>query len=116
VKTLKSEAGDKRYENTVSHLNKVIAKERAKIRELKNLYMKEMSNKSELEKIIRKLVEDVRESIIIAEKDKSSYRRKTEELSTEAREQLLEKLLANERVLTLIYDKTFYSSSNRPLQ
>lgn len=61
-------------------------------------------------------MEDVRESIIIAEKDKNSYRRKTEELSTEAREQLLEKLLANERVLTLIYDKTFYSSSNRPLQ
>lgn len=41
VKTLRSEAGDsKRVENTVAHLNKVIAKERAKIRSLKNLYMK----------------------------------------------------------------------------
>ncbi len=49
VKTQKTEYNDnKRYENTVSHLNKVIAKERSKVRELKNLYMKEMSNKSEL--------------------------------------------------------------------
>jgi hypothetical protein len=33
VKTQKSEFGDtKRYENTVAHLNRVIAKEKAKIR------------------------------------------------------------------------------------
>jgi hypothetical protein len=86
VKTQKSELGDtKRYENTVSHLNKVISKERAKIRELKNLYMKEMGNKSELEKLIRKLVEDTREAIIGAEKEKTIYKRKNDEMSTEAR-------------------------------
>lgn len=78
--------------------------------------MKEMSNKSELEKVVRKLVEDVRESIIEAEKGKHASKRKTEDLSTEGRELLLEKLLSNEKILTLIYDKTFYSSSNRLMQ
>ena len=47
-KTQKSEAvlDNKRLDSTVSHLNKVIAKEKAKVRELKNLYMKEMGSKS----------------------------------------------------------------------
>lgn len=72
-----------------------------------------MTGKSELEKIVRKLVEDVREAIITAEKEKGLSKRKSEEFSAEAREQLLEKLLANERILTLIYDKTFYSTGNR---
>lgn len=42
--------------------------------------MKEMSNKSELERIIRKLVEDTRESIISVEKDKT-YKKKNDEAS-----------------------------------
>ncbi len=50
---LKTEKSDvvfdtKRADSTISHLNKVIAKEKNKVRELKNLYMKEMGNKSEL--------------------------------------------------------------------
>ena len=36
----------KRYDNTIIHLNKVIAVEKGKVRELKNLYMREMTNKS----------------------------------------------------------------------
>lgn len=36
-------------------------------------------------------------------------------MSMEVREKLLEKLLANEKILTLIYDKTFYSG-NRQVQ
>jgi hypothetical protein len=34
-------------------------------------------------------------------------------LGTEARERLLEKLLSNEKILTLIYDKTFYSGAKQ---
>lgn len=60
------------------------------------------------------MVEDVRQSIIEAEKDKLS--RKKSEMSAEAREQLLTNLLANEKILTLIYDKTFYSGGNKALQ
>ena len=67
LKSQKTESGcfdTRRVDNTIAHLNSVITKEKNKVRELKNLYMKEMGNKSELEKIVRRLVEDVRESII----------------------------------------------------
>ena len=93
-------------------MNNMISKERARVRELKNLYMREMGNKSDLEKIVRGLVEDVRESIVELERDKSNPRKRAE-MSGEAREQLMTSLLANEKVLTLIYDKTFYSGANR---
>ena len=42
----------------------MLNKEKKKVREIKNLYMKEVSNKSDLEKIIRQLVDDVRDSIV----------------------------------------------------
>ena len=37
-------------------------------------------------------------------------------MPAEQREQLLTSLLTNEKIITLIYDKTFYSGSNRPIQ
>jgi hypothetical protein len=37
-------------------------------------------------------------------------------MGTEARERLLEKLLSNEKILTLIYDKTFYSGGGKQVQ
>jgi hypothetical protein len=40
-----------------------------------------MTSKSELEKIVRKLVEDVRQAVIIAEKDKNINKRKSDEFS-----------------------------------
>jgi len=48
-----------------------------------------MSGKSDLEKIVRKLVEDVRESVIEVEKGKYTTKRRGEEISSEARESLL---------------------------
>ena len=72
--------------------------------------MKEINNKSELENIIRKLVEDVRDSIVELEKEKPKRKRKDDDFDMNAREQLLERILANEKILTLIYDKTFYAA------
>lgn len=71
--------------------------------------MREIGSKSELEKIIRKLVDDVREQIVEVERERNRRRKTDEEMSDEAREKLLEQLLSNEKILTLIYDKAFYS-------
>ncbi len=38
----------KSYESTINHLKNIILKEKKKVRELKNLYMKEIGSKSEL--------------------------------------------------------------------
>ena len=108
LKTQKSDGDGRRLDSTVAHLNKVIAKEKSKVRELKNMYMREMGSKSELERILRKLVEDVRGSVVEMQKGRHSRRSSSGDLQTEEREQLMERLLANEKVLTLIYDKTFY--------
>lgn len=35
-------------------------------------------------------------------------------MSQQAREKLLQQLLSNEKILTLIYDKTFYSGARSP--
>lgn len=43
-----------------------------------------------------------------------SYRKKSDEISVREREDLMAKLLANEKILTLIYDKTFYSGNKLP--
>ena len=48
------------------------------------------------------------------EKERSKKKRAEDELNQQAREKLLEELLANERILTLIYDKTFYSGARSP--
>lgn len=39
---------NEKYDNTISHLNNLISKERKRVRDLKALYMKEVGNKSEL--------------------------------------------------------------------
>ena len=78
------------------------------------MYMREMGSKSELEKILRKLVEDVRGSVVELQKGRGSRKVSGNDLQTEEREQLMERLLANEKVLTLIYDKTFYVGNKQP--
>ena len=47
--------------------------------------MKEMGNKSELEKIVRGLVEDARESVVEVERGKNVLKKRNGELTTEAR-------------------------------
>ena len=41
-----------------------MAKEQKRVRELKTLYMREIESKTELEKILRKLVDDIKEEIM----------------------------------------------------
>lgn len=54
-------------------------------------------------------MDDVREQIVEVERERNRRRKTDEEMSDEAREKLLEQLLSNEKILTLIYDKAFYS-------
>lgn len=39
---------DKKYESTINHLKNIIMKEKRKVKDLKNLYMREIGMKSEL--------------------------------------------------------------------
>lgn len=53
-----------RYEKTIRNLQNTLRKEQKRVRELKNLYIKEMQCKSEIEKIIRKCIDDIKVEVI----------------------------------------------------
>lgn len=63
----------------------MINKEKKKVRDLKALYMREVGNKSELEKIIRKLVDDVRDSIVEVERERARRKRNDDEMTQQTR-------------------------------
>jgi hypothetical protein len=116
--TVNNEASSKfpedKLDKAVAHLNNIIAKEKKRVRDLKTLYMREIGSKSELEKIVRKLVEDVRNSILETDGECGRKRGTDGEFSQQAREKLLEQLLSNEKILMLVYDRMFHGGS-RPL-
>jgi hypothetical protein len=72
----------------------VIVKEKKKVRELKNLCMKEVGAKTDLEKILRKMLDDIRESIVENERGRIK-KRMEDEIAHQTREKLLEELLTN---------------------
>lgn len=74
------------------------------------MYVNEISAKTELERIMRKCVDDIKEQIIQlkGENRVSMKERAEDDEETQHRDKIIERLLNNERILTLIYDKTFY--------
>lgn len=93
-------------------MQNTLRKEQKRVRELKSLYVKEIELKSEMEKILRKCIDDIKDEMlkIKAENRLANLKANGKEstFSKEQRENLIEKLLNNEKVLTIIYDKTFY--------
>ena len=79
---------------------------------MKSLYVKELEQKTELEKILRKCVDDIKDEIIQlkGENSVSMKRNKDQDnyYETDERDKIIERLLNNEKILTLVYDKTFY--------
>lgn len=100
------------YETTIKTLQSTLRKEQKRVRELKSLYVKEIESKNEMEKILRKCIDDIKDEMlkIKAENRVANLKALTKEntFGKEQREVLIEKLLNNEKVLTIIYDKTFY--------
>ena len=69
--------------------------------------MKELNSKSELEKIIRKLVEDTREEIYENEKQKSLNKKQSEELSTRAMSCLMKDKLKKDTTTTILTNRRY---------
>ena len=110
----------KRYETTIKTLQNTLKKEQKRVRELKTLYVKEIESKNEMEKILRKCIDDIKDEMlkIKAESRLANLKHQGQEntFSKEQRENLIEKLLNNEKVLTIIYDKTFYGKHDNDFE
>ena len=100
------------YQNIAKHSTK-----RAKTSEgIEISLVKEIESKNEMEKILRKCIDDIKDEMlkIKAENRLASLKSAAKEntFQKEQRESLIEKLLNNEKVLTIIYDKTFYGKND----
>lgn len=110
----------RRYEQVIKKLKKMIANETKKLRDIKTVYAKEIESKTQLEQLLRQCVDDVKAEITkkrseskvlyYANKRNSSSMprsKKKQDLTQDEREKVIEVLLSQERVLTLLYDKSF---------
>lgn len=58
-------------------------------------------------------MDDIKEQIVEIRAEVRSVKKKEDDFGKEARQALLEKLLNNEKIMTLIYDKTFFPDIKR---
>jgi DNA repair exonuclease SbcCD ATPase subunit len=105
-----------RTQNIITKLKSSLQREKRKVQQLKTLYIKELESKSTLEKVLRGCIEDIKDDIFTMQKDKTTTKKfgaQNELLDKKDRNGLVEKLINDERILTLIYDKTFYASNKK---
>ncbi|CAG9328237.1 unnamed protein product [Blepharisma stoltei] len=93
-----------RYEGVIARLKKLLEIERKNLRAARTAYTREIESKTEVEMILRKCIENVRNEII---KKRGMYKKS----EAEEREMVVEHLLNSEEVLTSIYDKAFPRSN-----
>ena len=109
---LDAASSDNRYKEVIRKLKRTLELERKNARTVREKYAQEMESRSELEAFLRSAVEDVRNQL------KSIQPKATitiDDFTTEDREQAIALLLSQEKVLSLLYGKTFPARYNQPL-
>ena len=109
----------KRYEDLIGRLKKMLAMEKKSLRMVRTMLSKEIEIKNNLEKVLRQCADDVKTEISKKRSENKAmyYSRGKRDgagagvdekhLTQQEREKIIEVLLSQERVLTLLYDKTF---------
>ena len=112
---------DERYKDINKRLRRLLAEERKSLQQVRQNYALELSARTELELLLRRCVEDVRKEIARRKIEASAmagsdlvklYSRNpgaipVDDFLQEDRERAIELLLSQERVITLLYAKTF---------
>lgn len=95
-----------RYEKIISRLNRQIEVVRKGLKKVRNDYATEIQCKTEIEQILRECVEEVKSEIQTTRRNQKD----SAALTVQERERIVEKMLSQERVLSVLYDKTFPSN------
>lgn len=95
---------DQKYQNVVNKLKRLHEIEKKNLRAARTAYSRELQKKADLERILRESVEDVKIEI---NRRRTELRIRDNASQPEEIEKIIEVLLSQERVLTLLYDKTF---------
>lgn len=101
-----------RHKNIIEKLQNTLEIEKKKLKQSRLMYAREMQAKTELEELLFQCVEEVKNEIQTkkaAEKLPPGKKKVIDkiEYTKEQREKIVEMLLSQERVLALLYDKTF---------
>eukprot|EP00744_Colponema_vietnamica_P011394 GILI01016027.1.p1 GENE.GILI01016027.1~~GILI01016027.1.p1 ORF type:complete len:701 (-),score=172.93 GILI01016027.1:45-2147(-) len=116
---------ERRYKEIVLKLKKLLEHEKKNLRSVRTAYSREMGMRTELEHFLRQCVEDVKQEVARRRNEAGVRQNKgyapgneqdphqinTEEFGPVDRQRVLELLLSQERVLTLLYDKAFPARS-----
>ncbi|OMJ78876.1 hypothetical protein SteCoe_21230 [Stentor coeruleus] len=95
-----------RYEFIIQRLKRILDNERKNLKNVRNAYARELQNKTELEQILRQCVDEVKTE---KTQDLPESKRKGIQLTPQDREKIVELMLSQERVLSLLYEKTLPS-------
>jgi DNA repair exonuclease SbcCD ATPase subunit len=96
---------DNRYKEIIKRLKRLLEVERRNLKQVRTQYTTDLQSRTELELFLKQCVEDVRTDIAkqqdeLGEGDLQSF-------GAQDRERVMELLLSQERVITLLYSKTF---------
>ena len=112
---LQQAESEERYREVVARLKRLLDVERRNLRAVRAAHAKDLQSRTELETLLRACVDDVRKEIAAQRagggggaggspaKDKVGV----DDLAHSERERVLELLLSQERVVALLYERTF---------
>lgn len=92
-----------RGEAVIERLKHMIEVERRNLKHVRTAYAKELQNKTELEQMLKQCSDEVRSQNI----RKTGMKGKQSALTAEDREKIIEMMLSQDKVLSLLYEKTF---------
>ena len=109
---LQQAESEERYREVVARLKRLLDVERRNLRAVRAAHAKDLQSRTELETLLRACVDDVRKEIAAQRGGGSPGKGGAgsvgmEELGNAERERALELLLSQERVVSLLYAKTF---------
>ena len=115
---LQQAESEERYREVVARLKRLLDVERRNLRAVRAAHSKDLQSRSELETLLRACVEDVRKEVAAVRANAASPTRGApvgsptrgvgvEDLGPKERERVLELLLSQERVVSLLYERTF---------
>lgn len=104
---------EQRYQEIIKRLKRLLEIERRNLRQVRTAHVAELEQRTELEAFLRQCIDDVKveigrrrtemNTVLGAENESTALH----EFSAADRERVMELLLSQERVINLLYDKTF---------
>ena len=96
----------------IRRLKKLLDSERKNIKALRTTYANELDNRTQLEEILRQCIDDTKQEIARRQAFQSgatveNQQIKVSDFDIADRERVMELLLSQERVISLLYTKTF---------